>query len=307
MIGKNKSKNNSSNSNSLAINLIILVGVILFVFSGYFWITKIRNNPEYIFNSMLNNNLRTASVTRTVLQDGGAQKLEQVMRIQNRTQHVTKGVTTITQGGGSTTVVTESIGFPEVEYIRYVKIDTDQKGAKGKKLEFGEVLNIWGENKPQEEGELSELYQDVTIGNLFMFADLDKASRQQLLTSTETNGVYDVDYKDVKRTTKDGRPKISYRVKLNPKQYILMVQEYGRIVGLSQFESLNPEDYNDASPISFTVTIDVISQRLDNTLSSDGSNAQSFSGYGIIENIEIPKETIPATELQKRLTEKASA
>jgi hypothetical protein len=309
MIGKiNKSNKSFTKINyNWLVRAIIIISIVIFAFSSVFWWREVRNNPENLFNAMLNNNLRTASVTRTVTQDNGSQKLEQVMRIQNRTQHITNGTTTITQDNGSTIIVTESIGQPNVEFIRYKKIDTNQKGTKGNSLDFGEVLNTWGENKPESNDQLSELYQDVTIGNLFMFADLDKQDRQTMLNQIKDNNVYEVDYNDVKRTSLDGRNKVSYKVKLNPKQYISMVKEYGKMVGLTQFESLNPDDYSDSQPITFAVTIDVLSQRVEATRSADGANEQTFNGYGIIENIELPKNYIPSTELQKRLTEKASA
>lgn len=306
MIGKNSKTNGSSFADRWLIKIIIIVAVILFTTSSViFWWRQIRNNPENIFRSVINNNLRTASVTRTTVQESGAQKLQQIMRIQNRTQHVTNGRTVISQGRG-TVVVTESIGTPSTEYIRYVSIDTDQKNSKGQRLSFDGVTGLWAENKP-EENKLSSLYQDVTIGGFFLFADLDAQSRQTLVNKIFDDGVYSVDYAASKGFKVSGRPKISYKVELDLKQYITSMQEYGKMVGISQFDEIDPNAYEGAEPVAMSVLVDVLTQRIDAVKTDDGSTDQAYSGYGIIENIDIPQNAMPASELQDKLTEKASA
>ncbi len=305
MIGKKYKTNGSSFVDKWLIKTIIAVAVILFVVSSIIWWRQIRNNPENIFRSVINNNLRTASVTRTTAQESGAQKLKQIMRIQNRTQHVTNGKTILSQGKG-TVVITESIGTPNTEYIRYVSIDTDQKNSKGQGLSFDGVLGLWAENNP-EENKLSSLYQDVTIGGFFLFADLDAQSRQTLVNKIFDNGVYDVDYATSKRFNVSGRPKMSYKIKLNLKQYITSIQEYGKMVGISQFDEIDPNAYEGAEPIAMSVVVDVLTQRIDAVKTDDGSTDQTYNGYGIIENINIPQNAMPASELQEKLTEKASA
>ncbi len=309
MIGKkNKAAKASSGKTMKKVlaKVLFVLSILIFIGAGAAWWLLIRNTPENTFQAMLNNNLRTASVTRTVTQDNGYQKLEQIMRIQNRTEHVTNGTTTLTQGGGSTTVVTESVGLPNVEYIKYNSITTTQKDTSGESLDFSEVFNVWGQNKAAED-QLSSLYQDVTIGNLFMFADLDSSARSKVVDAINTSGVYDVDYENVKKTSVDGRPKYLYKVKLKPQEYIAMIKLYSQYVGLTQFAELDPADYKDSPPVTFVVTVDVLTQRVDGTKSGDGANTQTFSGYGIIENVEIPTDFIPASELQQRLTQRASA
>ncbi|MCA9332810.1 hypothetical protein KDA00_02955, partial [Candidatus Saccharibacteria bacterium] len=185
-VGNKKSSVASTKTvpSAVLIKLIFAFSILLLIASTVSWILLVRNKPENIFMGVLNNNYRTASVTRTVKQDNGYQQLEQIMRIQNRTQHVTNGVTKIQQGSASgTVIVTESVGLPNVEYIRYNSISTSQKGQNGQPLNFDDLLGIWGENKSPSDDQLSGLYQDVTLGSIFLFADFDQQTRSMMIDS----------------------------------------------------------------------------------------------------------------------------
>lgn len=307
---KKNSKNNSAKSlpKKTLVKLLIVIGTLLIVGSIVAWLVLVRNNPNQVFNEMLENNFRTASVTRTVDQDNGYQKLHQVMRIQNRTEHITHGITVLTQGiGGRTVVVTESIGTPTVDYVKYNSITTTQKSQKGKSLNFDGVTNVWSINKVNSDEQLGNLYQDVTLGNLFLFADLSQANRNSMMNLINDQKVYTVDYGNVKKSWVDGRLKYTYKVAISPAAYIAMIKQYGQYIGLTQLEKLNPDSYKNAAPVKFEVVVDVLSQHPDSVVMQSSSSRQTFNGFGIIENIEIPENTIPASELQERLNQSASA
>lgn len=296
----------SQRGNQSTIKALIIIGALIFLASAGAWWFLVRNTAQNSFDSMLNNNFRTASVTREVQQISGTQKLDQVIRIQNQSQHVASGLTTLTQNNGATKVITESIGTPTADFVRYIEIKTDQKNQKGKQLEFGSVLNIWGKSESDPGGQIGSLYGDVSLG-LFPFADLSAEQRNQMMDIINTNKVYQTDFNTTQRIVKDGRPYFIYRVNVKPSAYVTMLKQYGEYVGIDQLKNLNPEDYKDTPDQVVDVAVDILSQRLAKVTTVKGNRQESYSGYGIIQKIELPNNAVPMQELQERLQTSASA
>lgn len=290
-----------------ATKFLYFVALIVLLASVFAWWQFVRNTAENTFESMLDNSFRTASVTRRVTQDSGSQSLDQIVRLQNQTQHVAHGKTILTQkvGEESTVIVTESIGTPTSDYIRYAEITTDQKTPKGDKINFGKVLNVWGKSEVTAEDSIGELYQDNALG-LFLFGDFSSDQRQNLLNLIKDNNVYSTNYGSAKKFTKNGRNYYAYRVSIKPSSYVKLLKLYGEYVGINQLASLNPDSYENAQELTFNVTVDILSQRLDTISAVSGERQESFSGYGIIQPIEIPTDTISLPDLQKRLNETTS-
>ncbi len=285
--------------------IIVVVACLMLATSSWAWWHYVRNNPENTFQSMLVSNLRTGSVTRTVRQQSTGQNIEQVMRIQNQGMHVSHGTTTLQQGlSGGTVVVTDSIGTPTADYTKYQSITTTQKSQDGKELNFDDVINVWAKaDVPPDQ--VGTVYQDTAMGSLFMFGDLNAQQRQRLLSLIAEKNIYEVDYTDVKKDNVDGRPKYIYKVNITPSNYITLMKQFAGEIGLTQLTQLDPEVYANASPLTFTVSVDVISQHLESVKSPNGA-VQTFGGYGIVDEVKLPQDAIPANELQQRLSESAS-
>lgn len=291
---------------SSSLKILVGVGIFLFIISGAAWCLLVRNTPENTFEAMLDNGFRTASVTRQVEQVSSNQKMAQIVRIQNLSEHVAWGRTAISQDGGATKVVTESIGTPNADYVRYVQIQTEQKNQQGKELDFDSTLNVWGKNQSEAGGPIGDLYGDSSLG-LFLFADLSASQRNQMLDLIEKNNVYETDYNSAKRIFKNGRPYYIYRVSIKPSAYIAMLKQFGIDTGLQQLSTLDPSAYEDAQPQVFDVAVDILSQRLTKVTTVSGNRQETYSGYGIIQEIKIPTDAIPLQELQERLQASASA
>lgn len=302
-----KSDKKSNSSQVIAVSVIL--GVALILSFGYVWWQFVRNDPKNTFQQMLANNLRTGSVTRTVSQDSGSQKVEQIVRLQNQTQHIVHGRTTLIQKKGNdtnTAVVTENVGTTDADYIRYIKIDTNQKNSKGGSLEFNKVVGIWGKNEPSNDVGLGDQFSENMLG-LFLFADLTKAQREELLDIINTENVYATNYNSAKKTTENGRPYYNYRVSIEPRSYVVLLKKYSEIIGLKQMQGLNPDNYKGADPLVFNVKVDILTQRLATISALAAQRTETFNGYGIYEEVEIPTKTIDLPELQKRLNESTSA
>lgn len=285
---------------------LIIAAVIVLLAGIVAWWFLVRNTAKNTFESMLNNNFRTASVTRQVEQTSGTQRLNQVIRVQNQSQHVANGYTTLSQNNGATKVVTESIGTPTADFVRYLEIKTSQKNQNGKQLEFGKVLNVWGKTESEPGGQLGNLYGDISLG-LFLFADLPANQRNQMMDMITSNNVYQTDYNTAQRVVRNGRPYFIYRVTVKPTAYVTMLKQYADYVGMEQLKNLNPEDYKDTPDQQVDVAIDILSQHLAKVTTVSGNRQESFSGYGIIQKITLPDNAIPMQELQERLQASASA
>lgn len=303
-----KSKTNSAlNRMAPLTKSLFIIGFIVLALSFFAWYQFVRNTAQNTFESMLENSFRTASVTRRVVQDSGSQKLDQVIRFQNQTEHTVHGKTLLTQkvGNEATAIETESIGTPTVDLIRYTKITTDQKNLKGEAINFDKVIGVWGKSTSPDGEQIADLYSDTALG-LFLFGDFSSSQRQSLMNTVQENNVYQPDYENAKKFTKDGRSYFMYKVTIKPSSYVKLLKQYGEYAGIKQLESLNPQNYEETDDLTFNVTVDIISQRLAAISAIGGSRIESFSGYGIIQPIEIPIDTIDLPDLQKLLNETTS-
>ena len=162
------------------VNVFLVLSLVLFVVSGWAWWHYVRSNPENTFYGMLDNNLKTRGVSREVTQSSNGQSLSQTAQLSLTPQRVAQGITDIGQEGTvSASIQTENISTPTADYVRYVNIDTNQKGAQGQSLDFSGLLNVWGkttfEDPTRGSGELltESLMGVVPVGNLDVKARAD--------------------------------------------------------------------------------------------------------------------------------------
>lgn len=194
------------------VNVFLVLSLVLFVVSGWAWWHYVRSNPENTFYGMLDNNLKTRGVSREVTQSSNGQSLSQTAQLSLTPQRVAQGITDIGQEGTvSASIQTENISTPTADYVRYVNIDTNQKGAQGQSLDFSGLLNVWGkttfEDPTRGSGELltESLMGVVPVGNL------DVKARADLMELIKEQQVYDFK-NDIKREVQNGRPVYVYSV-----------------------------------------------------------------------------------------------
>lgn len=254
---------------------------------------------------MLNNSLQTRGVTRQVSQSGNGQTVNQVTRLSLEAERNAQSQTVLVQEGDRpTTVVTESIGTPTTDYVRYTSIDTAQTKANGDKLDFGSILNVWGNSETEgSEGQTDgELYNESVLG-VVPFGRLDKQQRTELLDFIRSENVYEVDYGSVQRTIENGRPRYAYPVTVDAAAYILLLKRYGEMSGLNQLGTLDPGSYEGSERLPFTLVVDVWSRQLKRIDFGDGQRVENFTGHNASRGVTLPKDAIDVNELQSRLQE----
>jgi hypothetical protein len=299
----NKTSNGSSGGKGqgrLALMLVV-AAVIVFGASGWAWWHSIRSNPERTFYGALENNLRTRSVTRQVEQSSGSQKLTQGVELSLSPKAVAHGFTTMSQSGQvNASVKTEIVSKATEEYVRYTAIDTDQKGTAGTPLNFKDLLNIWGKSSTEQTGQPGELYGESVLG-VVPTANLGAHNRQALMKLIREKKVYDFNEQKLERKIQNGRPTYIYNVTVAPQAYIALLKDFGGMTGLKQLESLDPEQYKGAQPLTFRLTVDVWGQKLTAVEYAGGVRTERVGSYGMHHDVDVPKSSIPTEELQAKL------
>jgi len=287
--------------------LIVLLAVsasFFFIFSGWLWWTRLYQNPERVFHTMLANSLSTSSITRQVSQAADGNSLDQLIRLDLGTQNRSRIVSTLEQSAGSsqTSVSTESIGTTDQDYSRYTRIQTNQKDADGETLDFSGVLNIWGESSPANSAGAGQArYLNEALLGIVPFGNLSSSERESLLTYINDNQIFKTDYNAVARTTQDGRSVYVYNVTIEPGSYIVMLQEFTKALGVDPVSGLDQQSYADAPQLQIAMSVDTLSQQLVKIVYAGGGRQESYSGHGLTEPIVLPEQTIPLDKLQSRL------
>lgn len=284
----------------LSPTLLTFLGIVLLAASSYTWWRLVYNAPANVFESMLNNSLRLQGVSRTVEQ-GGEQETDQVSRLSLVPRPVVQADTTLYQLP-DTTVVTQSIGTPYDDYVRYTRVDTSQTNQDGQAIDFSNILNVWGRAAdPFGTGQTDgELYAEAVLG-VVPFGDLDPNQRQELLDIMLNQGVYDVDYDNVKRQIIGGRPQYVFPVEIDPEAYIKLLKRYAELTGLNNLSEIDPSVYASAESIPFTLTVDVWSRQLTEISYDTGDRVEKLSGHNASQDVTLPADPISVDELQERL------
>lgn len=286
-----------------ATRLLIIVAILIFLASGVTWWWSERTDPQRVFEAMLNNNLRTTSVTRSVLQSENGQTLDQDVRFQAAAKQVAVAETALSQsdeqGTQTARVVTENIGTPLEGYIRYTEIETVQQSVDGGDLNFEDVLNVWGKVEPQEGLTTGELYNEIALGAI-PFGYINSDERKALLEFIKEENVYQIDYSSVTSSELNGREVYVYNVRINPQSYISLLKEYASAVGLTQLDEVDPAAYANSQALNLEVTVDVLTQRLASITYPNG-RTETYGNYGVIKQVTIPESTISVEELQSRV------
>lgn len=264
------------------------------------WFQVVYQSPENVFKGMLRNNFATVGYTKDATSSQGEMVSQELTQLQLLSDPVVRGVTSLKQGGDS--VVTNTLTTGSDTYVRYTKIDTDRKDENGKPLDFTKAVNVWAKGEARG-GSADQAYGQLMLG-LMPIGNMAANDRAELLKQIEQNEIFKVDYKNVKKHTKDGRLQYEYNVSIVPQPYIAMLKAFGESVGLaSQVADLDPKNYQGQEPVAIKVTVDAKSRHLV-TVGMDGQEAQTekYTSFGIVKPVKIPTKHITTEELQQRLS-----
>jgi hypothetical protein len=297
-----KSIKNYAHSNKIIPLALLGGGLLMLVFAGWLWWTRLYATPERVFFGMLNNSLATSSVTREVSQEAQGNSLQQFIELNLGASNRSHIVSTLGQGSGAnaTKVTTESIGTTDADYTRYISIETNQTNEAGQKLDFSNLIGQWGKNEAHDTQNPVRYFNEALLG-VVPFGDLSPGDREPLLNLMRERKVFETDYSSATRRSEGGRQVFVYDVTIRPDVYVSMLQLFTRAIGLESIEGLNQQQYEGVPPLQAQLTVDIVSRQLTGIRYLANGRTELYSGHGLRQGIDLPEQTVPLSELQNRL------
>ncbi len=297
---KKTDKKPKYNTKRLTVDLIVLACVILLGISGWLWWSKIFMNPDRALKAAIDNSLQTKSVTKRVKQSGGGNsEIDQTTFVSfYPPKAATQTRTVLSQGFGSTTtsVTTETIGTNDADYVRYVASDNTNNLPGGDALT--KLFGVWAKRTANPATGDQVTFINESLYGVIPFGNLDAAQSSKLRSLIAEKGVYR--YTSVERRIENKRPVFVYDMSIKSSDLVSVIKEYFQITGIGDPSQLNPEDYAAAGNLSIKLTVDILSRQITQIEYPTG-RVETYSGQDLYRPVDIPKDTIPVDELQKRL------
>ncbi len=280
-------------------------GVVFLLLASGLWWCKLSIAPERVFWGMVEQSLSTSGVAMSSTIYQGEASLEQHMQYSLGAQSRAFSNTTLRQGGA--VVVTEVLGTLGADYTRYAHIQTDRTNAQGGPLDLSKVINVWA--KADNPAGTSPLLSQTVLGLSsplgsmpVPLGDLNPSQRQKLLGQLRNEDVYKTSFKDAKKERKNGRLYCTYEVKIQAIPYVHLMKEFSKQVGLSDLKDIDPNNFQ-GEALTVQLTVDARAKRLVEVYVPANDFRQKLSSYDVPVATEVPKDSISADELQKRLGE----
>lgn len=282
------------------VGVFMTTGVLLFLLSINVWWKFVYQNPHQVFRAMLANGLSTTGVTRQVNTNQNGSEIEQYIQLSFVGWPTARSFIKLSQGSekdSKTTVKSETIGTQTTDFSRYLSVDSTQKGADGKRLEFKDVLGVWGRTQP---GAPVQYLQQAAVG-LAPFANLSVPNRDKFLKQIDDKKIYKVDYSKTRSESINNRAVWVYPVEVNVAAYVGVLKDIAKATGFKDLDGLDPAAYEGSPPVVLELSVDKKSRFLKRLSFKDGQQSEDYSAYGITRPIDVPSDAISIDELQNRV------
>lgn len=288
-----------------AVRWLIGGGLILLLAAGAVWWCKLSVAPERVFWGTIAQSFATSGVTMSTTNEQGQATIEQHLQYSLGAQNRAFANTTLTQDGA--VVKTETIGSIGADYTRYSHIQTERTSAEGGPLDLSNVLNVWA--KTEQPAGSSQLLSQTVFGMTMPLGsipvpigNLTPEQREKLITQIKNENVYQISFKDVKKEKKNGRLYYTYEVKMQLIPYVHLIKEFAKSIGLHDLDQVDPNEYQ-GEPMTIQMTVDARAKHITEVYIPDMDFRQAFSAYDVPVSMDVPKDSVPAEELQRRLQE----
>jgi hypothetical protein len=296
---KTAKKTKKINTARFGLKLIALACIILVGASVWLWWTKVVMNPDRALQDAISNSLKAKSISKHVIQSGANGEIDQTSYLSFFPPSVSSQTSTVlTQGRGSNSasITTETIGTPEADYVRYAAYEGGQGIPGTERLES--LLGVWAK-RTQSLSQGEELtFLNETLFGVIPFADLDEGQRGQLIAMIDEKNIYQ--YSSAERKIEGNRPVYVYDLTINPADLVGMIKEYVQLAGAGDSSQLNPAQYQGLGKLQVQLTVDIFSRQVVEVAYPNG-RVETYTGQNLYRPVDIPADTIPVEELQKRL------
>lgn len=280
--------------------LTLFAGLALFGFSGWYLYSNVWTNPDRLLSDMIEKSIQTPSVERVVSQKSQQSSVNQVVYLSfapTLAVHSSTTLEEVARVGEATSVVTETIGTVDRDYVRYTEINVPQK--QGQKDDFSDITGQWGKREKNEEKSEQVTFLDEALFSIVPFGNLNDEQRLALLAEIQNADPYK--YDRAERQFQDGRPIMVYSMNINTQSLVRVLAKYVELTGAGDASQLDPEQYENAPPLRVTFAIDIMSRHLRQIDFGGTGRTEEYAAYGLKREIKLPEQTIAVDELQSRL------
>lgn len=280
--------------------LAVSASLVIAVVGGSLWYTNIFMSKERRFWTAIENGLKTTSTTKEIVSVSPAASQTHLSRLRLGAQAVVEGRSTIIQRTTQTTstVVTSNLVTPSEGFVKYEKIETNEKSADGTDFDFSNVVGRWAaQDASDAESNAQASAFSESFVQLVPIANLNAKDRRDIMNLLKNQNAYEVDFTN---TGEDSDNDLTvYDVTLNTRAYVAILREVFARQGLVDLPTLDPNGYDPTSQIPLQIAIDGGNAVRKIGFSDD--QYESYSDYGFTNSAVLPTETITYTELQSRL------
>jgi hypothetical protein len=153
-------------------------------------------------------------------------------------------------------------------------------------------------NKQQE----TQLFNNA-IYSALLFGNLPVNQRDKTIQGLKD--AYKVDFKNVSKSTENGRKTYTYNVKVGLKKYANTVNSYTKILGLPNAGQIKADNYKPTDEVALQISVDVLSRQVKKVYYTSNGSTEQYLTYGVVPNFKLPAQTVSYNTLQKAV-QKAS-
>jgi hypothetical protein len=286
-------------------SVYITVAVIILLAGVFIGWSDVSLSPRAVFWDMIDNSLATTSFTTEVNQNlSQSSSVKQFVQVDLGLVQRARSLTILKQNGAE--VESEIIGTRTANYTRYVKIIINQKGEQGKSPDVSKLINVWSKAVTSAQSSTVNLMGQAILGLGLpvgavpvLVGNLSASQRTDLVGQIRNLGVYEPELGkgDVHKSYKNGNLLYTYNVKIRTILYVQLIKQFADDLGFHELDSINPNNYATATPLTIVLTVNAYSRQLVEVNSGQGYS-ETYEDYGLPFTVTLPQHTISATELQ---------
>jgi hypothetical protein len=279
------------------IAVAIAVIAVLF-FGGWYFLNQVYLKPEAVFWGAMDRNLQTGSITKTYSEGNELQSYGLVTKLQFKGQLASQTTVVVKDEtvGASSVVVTNTVGTPTQDFLKYSQISSET-------VEIPQsAINVWGVNTASDTQTVQVFLNELTSSPL-LFGYLNHNQRSELIKAMRDNQAFEVDFASTD-TTKEfaGKKVYSYDVTINLANYLPIYRTYLRMMGQAQLADQIGTSAPDAT-LALTLLIEPMSRHLMQVTIADNGGTMTFSNHDASQQIALPTDVkLSIDELQTLLS-----
>lgn len=275
------------------------IGGAVLVLAGAAWWVFAYSSPTTAFDDMLANNLATPGVTRVSEQGNDQLRIAQYTQLQLGAQPTAHSLTILKRSGIELT--TEGVSDRGQDFVRISKIVLPS--SMDKAIDTSTLTGKWAKLSAGENGGglLSTGLFDQALLGVLPIANLSPSDREALMEYIDKSEVFSFDASKVKTVDVGGRKAYSYDVSVKPAPYIKLMQEFGKLVDIHQYDDINANAYASSASIPLTIVVDARSHTLLEVAQQTTGRTDRYGAFGLMPQSDVPKATLTTKQLTELL------